>query len=89
MKPYQAVLYIKKNLPHRSITTSKYIKIRQPRPEIEGVSKITLTVRHPVYGPDLPRAAGRQTVPGEVQRKEYISRIQKTENCYYNLSGIL
>ena len=48
MKPYQAVLYIKKKVRHRSITTSKYIKFRQPRPEIGGVSKITLTVRHPV-----------------------------------------
>ena len=37
-----------KNLAHRSITTLKYIKIRQPRPEIEGVSKFTLTVKHPV-----------------------------------------
>ena len=48
MKPYQAVLYIKKKVRHRSITTSKYIKFRQPRPEIRGVSKISLTVRHPV-----------------------------------------
>ena len=37
-----------KNLQHRSITTFKYIKIRQPRPQIEGVSKLPLTVKHPV-----------------------------------------
>ena len=49
MKPYQAVLYIKKKVRHRSITTSKYIKFRQPRPEIRGASKFALTVRHPVY----------------------------------------
>ena len=48
MNPDQGVLYIKKNLPHRSTTTLKYIKIRQPRPEIEGVSKLSLTVKHPV-----------------------------------------
>ena len=48
MKPYHWVLYTKKNLQHRSITTKKYIKIRQPRTEIEGVSKKTLTKKHPV-----------------------------------------
>ena len=51
MNPDQGVLYIKKNQPHRSITTLKYIKIRQPRPEIEGVSKLSLTVKHPVVAP--------------------------------------
>ena len=37
MKPYQAVSYIKKNLRHSAITTSKYIKFHRPCPEIRGV----------------------------------------------------
>ena len=42
------VLYIKKNLRHSAITTSKDIKIGQPGPELRGVSKITRTFGHPV-----------------------------------------
>ena len=42
------VLYIKKNLSHSAITTSKDIKIRQPGPELEGVSKSPRTCGHPV-----------------------------------------
>ena len=42
------VLYIKKNLRHSAITTSKDIKIRQPGPELRGVSKCYSTVGHPV-----------------------------------------
>ena len=42
------VLYIKKNLIHSAITTSKDIKIRQPGPELEGVSKCPRTFGHPV-----------------------------------------
>ena len=42
------VLYIKKNLIHSAITTSKDIKIRQPGPELRGVSKKPRTFGHPV-----------------------------------------
>ena len=42
------VLYIKKNLRHSAITTSKDIKIGQPGPEKRGVSKYPRTLNHPV-----------------------------------------
>ena len=44
------VLYIKKNLRHSAITTSKDIKILQPGPEKRGVSKKPRTLNHPVGG---------------------------------------
>ena len=42
------VPYIKKNLRHLAITTSKDIKIGQPGPELRGVSKCPRTCGHPV-----------------------------------------
>ena len=42
------VLYIKKNLRHSAISTSKDIKIGQPGPEKRGVSKYPRTLNHPV-----------------------------------------
>ena len=42
------VLYIKKNLILSTFTTSKDIKIRQPGPELRGVSKYPRTFGHPV-----------------------------------------
>ena len=53
------VLYIKKNLRHSAITTSKDIKIRQPGSELRGVSKFTRTFGHPVYACSLLRLAHR------------------------------
>ena len=42
------VLYIKKNLRHSAISTSKDIKIRQPGQELRGVLLWTRTCGHPV-----------------------------------------
>ena len=48
MNPYQAILYIKKTCNITLSPRKKDIKMCQPRPEIGGVSKLSLTVKHPV-----------------------------------------
>ena len=67
------VLYIKKNLRHSAITTSKDVKILQPGPEKRGVSKKPRTLNHPVVlvcCPSLCPQILLQLVWGTFQEKQ-------------------
>ena len=49
LEPIPSCVIHQKNLPHCLFSMQKDIKIHQPRPELEGVSKNTLIVKQPVF----------------------------------------
>ena len=65
---YQALLYLKTNPPVCLFTHSKGIKIGPSYPELRGVSKFPLAMKHPVGSPALipalPATDGEVLLPG-------------------------